>query len=160
MGYETVLTDARTALWSAIEEFDDLKGAFQAKYKFDSDNSVLKEAEPAFSDLNAIGIWPLGFVPKWYVNTKQRWPYSLRIVVWTANWVMPTAEKLAVQIARAIHRSAPANTPTVPYLHSLDPKVGPSTTFEMTRIHKEDNPVKVVKSRLDVVLQCNFQPNT
>jgi len=160
MGYETVLTDARAALWNAIDNFDDLQRTFKAKFKFDSDNTMLREAEPAYSDLPAIGIWPTSVIPKWYVNTMQRWPYTLRMQIWTSGWLLGPAEKVFTQIARAIHRSAPPNTPTVPYTKDVMPLMGPAASFQRTVLNKETNPVRVVLTTIDVVLRCNFQPNT
>ena len=156
MGYETILTDARNSVWQAIDNFADLAGQIKTKFKFNDEGSCMKDAEPSFSDLTAVALLPMGVTPKWYTNEKQKWPYSLRIVTWTADWRLQTSEVLMMRLAKAIQSATPENS-TKPYTADYQPLIGPNVGIQITIIKKE-NPIKVVKASLDIVLRCNFQP--
>ena len=157
--YYDVLTDARNSAWQAIDNHADTKDLFKRKFKFNDEGSCMKEPEPAFSDLDAISIFPMSFVPKWYTNERQKWPYALRIVCWFADWNVTVAETALLKIARAISDAKPAGS-SAAYTAAFQPAIGPSGGILITRIREKENPIKVVKATLELVLRCNFQPRT
>jgi len=166
MAYYDVLTNSRNAVWQAIENHEETRNLFKRKFRFNDAGDCMTEPEPAFSDLDAISIFPMNFVPKWYTNERQEWPYALRVVMWFADWRIEPAETALLKVARAIQDAKPQGS-TAAYINQVDGcngvKVGPSGGILITRIREgrdSVNPIKVVKATLELVLRCSFQPRT
>lgn len=163
MPYYDVLTDARNAVWDAIDNHADTRDLFKKKFRFNDEGSCMTEPEPALSDLDAISIFPMSFVPKWYTNERQEWPYALRVVMWFGGWKVTRAETALLKVARAIQDAKPQGS-SAAYINRVSGcngvKVGPSGGILITRIREKENPIKVVKATLEFVLRCSFQPRT
>lgn len=154
--YFDALTDARLSVWQAIDNYEDTKNLFRTKFRFGGESSLVTETAPSFSDLDSLWIMPLRAFPKWYVTTKQTFSLGLAVVMYTKDWRLDTAERNVLKIARAIHRAAPPGG--APYTAPYGPQVGPNATFQNIKID-EQNPIRAIKTTMEVVLRVQFQPH-
>lgn len=154
--YYEALTDARLAVWQAIDEYPDTQELFKTKFRFGSESTLVTETSPSFSDLDSLWIMPMRAMPKWYVTTKQTFALGLAVVMYTKDWNLRVPEQNLLKIARAIHRAKPENG--VIYTAPYAPQVGPNATFQNIKIG-DQNPVRAIKTTMEVVLRVHFQPH-
>lgn len=154
--YYDALTDARLAVWQAIDEYEDTAHLFKTTFRFGGESTLVTETAPSFSDLDSLWIMPMRAMPKWYVTTKQTFALGLAVVMYTKDWKLDTAEKNVLKIARAIHRAKPENG--VIYTAPYAPQVGPNTSFQNIKID-DKNPIRAIKTTMEVVLRVHFQPH-
>lgn len=154
--YYDALTDARLSVWQALDNYDDTKNLFKTTFRFGGESTLVTETAPSFSDLDSLWIMPMRAIPKWYVTTKQTFALGLAVVMYTKDWKLSTAERNVFKIARAIHRAKPEGG--VPYTANYAPQVGPSATFQNIKID-DTNPIRAIKTTMEVVLRVQFQPH-
>lgn len=102
-----ILTEARLAVWRAIETWSETAGAFARRVRFDGDAPIGKELPFAAVDLPAILIQPVSIIPEWTTNGVQNWPLVLEITIWTADWRLSAAELLVENVLDAIYQAGP-----------------------------------------------------
>lgn len=157
----TLLTDARTAVWNSIDNWGPLQvgqeSFIRKKYKFDTELSMLADASPAASDLNALAIFPSTTIPEPFTTSFKRYPYALDFFFWTRDWIVPHAERMWENIVDALYQ-AKASGETLSYIHAETcrrPKLGPIT---MERVKLSDEKVRAIKCRMQVILWVTFNP--
>lgn len=104
-----ILTDARQAVWNAIDHWPALEGAFRQKLRFEPNVSgklgVLDSDQPSGTDFPAISIVPSVVNPVWLGNQVQFRPLSLTISIWTQGWnSLPKNEELWEDVIDAIYK--------------------------------------------------------
>ena len=107
-----VLTDARNAVWNAIDNWTALQNTFRQKIRFErSAGSKLMLAntdEPTGVDFPAIAVAPSVVNPIWLGNQVQFRPLSLTISIWTAGWdSLPQNEEIWGNVLDAIYKCKP-----------------------------------------------------
>lgn len=113
-----ILTDARQAVWDAIDNWPTLSGAFRQKLRYEPDVtgklSNPESDEPTGMDFPAIGVFPSVVNPAWLGNQVQFRPYSLSVQIWTAGWKsLPQNEQLWQDVIDAIYKcKLPDNSDT------------------------------------------------
>lgn len=116
-----LLTNARRAIWSAIDNWPDLAGAFNLKLRFDSvgadqDDGALSGGmltdtlEPSLSDLPAISVIPTTVDPSWWTHEMMTFLASYQVVIWTRDWYLPDAEDLIEKTWKAIWQAAASDS--------------------------------------------------
>lgn len=157
-----ILTDARNAVWSAIDNYASLNGAFNQKFRYDKEQSTWENIEPSISDLSAIAIVPINMSPEWWTNRMQNWPYVLDVTLWTKNWHLEPAEELIEKVILAMYRATPSGS-SVPYIKKATgyhpTKHGPAT-FQASRLTdaKNGQGTKVIITRMQVSLRIHRDP--
>lgn len=89
-----LLTDARRSVWTAIDNWPDLDGAFRRKYRFDKSQDSTSPPQPQSSvdrpqciqDFPALTIKPARIKPEWMTNQTRKHPYALECGIWTLGW--------------------------------------------------------------------------
>lgn len=104
---ESPLTTARTALWSAIDNWRETVDSFRRKFKFQSDDKSLRRVGPGMGDLPAIAIWTEGFDQEWFNGVETNWPVQYRIEIWTRDWELSGPEDLLHRVWRALYLAKP-----------------------------------------------------
>jgi hypothetical protein len=106
-----MLTQARNGLWDAIDNWSPLAGTFKRKYRFDKPGDVPNGMPlPAPAECPAIAIFPLPSTDGWDTNQSRSTYYNLNVSLFTYHLVLPQAEALWVEVARALFTSAPENS--------------------------------------------------
>jgi hypothetical protein len=104
-----LLTVAREAMWQAIDSSVELSATgstpIQKKFKFETNADCLPDVLPAYSDLNAISIWPSGVTPEHKAQRTTNFPCSLDVNIWTREWVLATAERTYLNVIKAIFKA-------------------------------------------------------
>lgn len=108
------LTLARNAIWDAIDNWPELDGTFNKKFRFRQGDKSLNRTV-GFGDLNAIAIWTDSFSEEYAFSIETKWPVTYRISVWTRDWELDMAEDIVTKISRALWKSKPVGDP-VSYL--------------------------------------------
>ena len=113
-----ILTDARQAVWDAIDNWPALSGAFRQKLRYEPNISgklgIRDADEPSGVDFPCIAVAPSVINPIWLGNTIQFRPLSLTITIWTEGWnSLPTNEQLWEDVIDAIYKcKLPDNSDT------------------------------------------------
>lgn len=89
-----LLTDARRSVWTAIDNWPALDGAFKRKYRFDKSQESASPPQPRSSvdrpqsvqDFPALSIKPGRIKPEWMTNQTRKHPYLLECGIWTVGW--------------------------------------------------------------------------
>ena len=97
------LTDARNAVWDAIEGIEAI--TWKAKFKFDSTENGSRETEPSISQVPAVAIQTLTVTPDWSFQ-RTIIPYLLLVRVWTPHWNLDTAEQYVCRIMKTVRADA------------------------------------------------------
>lgn len=101
-----LLTDARTGLWQAIDNWPALSGKFKRTIRYDRDAPHLQEIDPALSEMPCLAIGSVGVKAEFVLNRTQHWLIAYEMEMWTPHWVMATAELLWEELMNAMYRSA------------------------------------------------------
>lgn len=107
------ITDARQAVWNAIDNWPALNGAFRRKVRFEPSQAgqqFMSPAvdSPALGDFPSISIAPSAIVPAWIGNQTQFHPLSLTIQILTSGWdSVPKSEELWSEVIQAVYHSRP-----------------------------------------------------
>lgn len=153
-----VLTEARRAVWQAIDNWPALSNAFAQKVRYDRELSMLDNVEPSISDLPAIAIAPVSNVPDWFLNRVQHWVYLLDLTIWTPDWVLEPAEDLLEKTMDALYRSRPnaASGPT--YLETYLPfKTLGTASIQAINLTESEGP-QVMKTTITISLSIRKAP--
>lgn len=107
-----ILTDARNAVWDAIDNWPALSGAFRQKIRFEPSQAgklmMPAKDEPSGVDFPAISVAPSAVNPVWLGNQVQFRPVSLSIQIWTSGWdSLPQNEQLWEDVVEAIYKAKP-----------------------------------------------------
>lgn len=114
---DAILTKARQAVWSAIEDWPALRGRLKRTWRFEDSAAMQETLEPTIGDLPALAIYPSKSpATEWIVHQTQRLPYTLELKLWTRNWTLLDGELLWEEITRALFQSAPTGQPTHVFL--------------------------------------------
>lgn len=158
------LTDARNAVWDAIDNAAALADVFAQKFKLNDEMFLWNRREPSISDLPAIMITPRQIDPQWVLNVAQEYPYLLVVTIWTADFYLPQAEDLAEKVWKAIYQTGPSAT--VSYVQAATGyrnKGGIPVTFEPMFLGDNgegQNRIAVIKTELSVLLRLRQNPFT
>ncbi|CAB4177903.1 hypothetical protein UFOVP1004_37 [uncultured Caudovirales phage] len=112
------ITQARQAVWDAIDNWPALQGAFRRKVRFEPSQSGQQFMSPAvdtpaLGDFPSISISPSAIVPAWIGNQVQFHPLSLTVQILTAGWdSVPKSEELWTEVINAVYHAAPAGGDT------------------------------------------------
>lgn len=166
------LTQARRAVWDAIDNWPGLANTFRQKFRFESgpqDGAVPEaahrpDAPSAHADLPAIAILPGAVTPRWASNLQQDHPYTLTIRYWTAGRCIDRSEALWDEIIKAVHRAKPGeNLDIDTYLkqgtgYAIPAGYGPSrmTFVKLGR----DQKVDATMHEFSLVLRMKINPRT
>lgn len=163
---DTLLTDARQALWRCIENYEPLEGAFRQKFKFEDDPKGRKGnlspgnilSTPSPKDLPAISIVPELSNTPWFTNVSRRFAYNLSVIMWFDFGHLVTPELRVIQVARAVYSKIDG----VPHLHEVcgnQPEIG-STSFREVLIGRSDGGggIRCWVATLGVTLQIPWYP--
>lgn len=104
-----ILTDARLAVWDAIDNWPALGGRFRQRLRFAphaTGKLTAQEAdEPSGADFPCIAIAPSAINPVWLGNQIQFRPLSLTITIWTKGWnSIGESEELWEGVVDAIYK--------------------------------------------------------
>lgn len=160
----SILTDARNALWDAIDNWPGLESestttgrAFQQTFRFNDDSDLGSAIQPALGDLPAVAILPVSSAPEWFTHELQQWPLLFEFRLWTADWSLPEAEALLEATIRAIYQAG--EIPGVSYVKATTGyhprQLGP-LTFEFARAG--DRGPKVTLARFTLGLRVMMDP--
>ena len=159
-----VLTDARNAVWQAIDNWPALANAFALKLKHDAEMSLMQDGEPSISDFPCIAITPADVVPNWFTNQSQFWPYTLNIAIWTPDWKIALAEDLVEKVVSAIYQAS-ATPGGVPYIKAATgyhpERIGPMT-MQPARLRNTDDGegTQAMRTGIALTLRINRNPFT
>lgn len=148
------LTEARLAVWQAIDNYAPLANVFRQKLRWDKEQAMLEQVEPSISDLPCISIRSGRVDPEWFTHQQQHLAYLLIIEIWTADWIQEPAEDLFEKTMDALYRSRPGSSgPT--YLEPYMPfQVMPSGPIQGHLLSdSEDGGTQVMLSTIQ------FSPN-
>lgn len=154
------LTDARRAVWKAIDNWPDLQNVFAQRLDFENDQSMHEDQpEPSISDVPAIAIVPVSNTPQWFHHRQQHWILALDITIWTPGWILETAEDLLEKLLDAFWRSKPGDTgPT--YLEPYQPfQTMGNASFDPARLSdSEGGGTQVMITRTQLALSIRKDP--
>lgn len=106
MTHPNELTDARTAIWDAIEAETAINSQIKGKFKFETTNSEGPgPTEPSITQCPAIAIQPMLLSPKLQFQ-QRRLNYRVLVRVWTPHWDLPAAEKMVCRLYKTIATDA------------------------------------------------------
>lgn len=156
-----MLTNARRAVWQAIDESPLLVDSFVRKYKLDGDDDLTDEVEPAsHSVMPAIALMPTNADGNWLVNTMMRFGHNIEVRIWTPRWHLDTAEDLVERVWKSIYGAAAVGaTSTFVEAATGSPAKSLGVTFELVRVG-ENRKVKAVLTRLRVQVRPQQDPRT
>jgi hypothetical protein len=156
------LTLARRAVWDAIDNWQPLASTFRQKYRYEKSPTPGSPLEPpnkateptVYADLPAIAIIPSLVQPRPETLQTNRYPYTLRVMVWTHDWTLEQPEQIWQDVRNAVFNSANADTglnyikaATGSYATGFNP-----VRWQMARIG-EDNKTKCVYQEWAVTLR-------
>lgn len=107
------ITDARQAVWDAIDNWPALATSFRRKIRYEPNQSgqlFMSPAadSPALQDFPSISISPSAIVPSWIGNQVQFHPLSLTVQILTAGWdSVPKSEELWTEVINAVYHGKP-----------------------------------------------------
>lgn len=156
-----VLTDARNAVWQAIDNWPALLGVFKQSFRHEVE-MMLQEMEPSISDFPCIAVTPAEVVPSWFTNQAQQWPYTLNVAIWTPDWILAPAEQLIEDVVSAIYKaSATVGGPTyIKAATGFHPeRLGPMTLQPMKLNDSDDGDgTKAIRTSIAITLRINRNP--
>ena len=129
------ITNARNALWDAIDHWPDLRqdgrSVFKRMIRHDDDEGLLMSAQDAaLGDLPAIEIAPARLEPDWYLNRCMEFPFILDVKLLGLR--LSVLEDLVEKVWQACYQAAPSESPTVSYVRAATgyypSRLGPITT--------------------------------
>lgn len=165
------ITLGRQAVWNAINQWGRLRAngqsLFKRQFKFEDEGAGLQTAEDiaeslGAGDLPALAMLPdtVGIVPKF--QTRQEWYLDLRLLMWTKDFNLLTAEKHAPEIINAAYASMPAGgslsfvkNPTTGT--GYDPISVPVLKFALALVGG-NNRIKSVQTEIILRLRIEFSP--
>lgn len=106
MAASEIWTDALDGIWSAIDQKSELKAdgetPLHRRYRFRENSDTLTDVAPAYSDLNAIAIWPSSISTQDYDFQSKQFPIAYTVNIWTRDWILPVALKTWMNVMTAI----------------------------------------------------------
>lgn len=113
MAASEIWENALDAMWQAIDQKSELnadgESEIQSKYKFETNADCLAGPVPAYSDLNAISIWPATINQEFYDHRTKRFPVVFRIDIWTREWILKDAFRTWMNVMTAIFEERDEN---------------------------------------------------
>lgn len=154
------LTDARNAVWDAIDNWPALQGIFEKKVRNEGELEMLDLDQdiPEITDLPVIAIWPPQDSARWFQFQNQLITIPLEIRVWTDGWNSATSEQVFWDLRDAIHQSHPDGV-ALPYIKAAtcyQPKVL-QWSFRKVRLGKNKSR-NATKLTMIVTLQFKSNP--
>lgn len=120
-----LMTQARQAVWAAIEAFPETTGLFSQKYIQDGELPQLpdnRELAPDRTALNAIDIFPKRSDPNWFLNNLQLSRFVLGVRMWIPTWRADTAESMFGAVRRAVWQAADGDDQNFIAAYDCDPE--------------------------------------
>ena len=148
-----ILTDARNALWSAIEDWLPLSGVFKRYYKFDGDDSP--ELNPTADQLPAIAIYPDPGVSVMKLNRAHQHNYKLLVLLFTATWNLETPDTYWEEIVKAAWQSGGGGP--APYV-KLTTGFYPETEISVDQDRILLDGVKATLTTIGLTLTVRYDP--
>lgn len=107
MAASLIWVDALDALWAAIDQKselhpDDGETPIFTKYKFETNADCLEQALPAYSDLNAISIWPTTITAEDRTYREKTFPVAFTVRIWTREWILKNALRTWMNVMDSI----------------------------------------------------------
>lgn len=105
-----ILTQAREAVWDAIDAYAPLNDKFKSKYRFREGEGGLTPIEPSFANMPALRIWPGSGTSAWILNQAQGFVYPMTFTIWTPGHSLDLPEELFQRVTEAVYqglRSSP-----------------------------------------------------
>ena len=106
MAASTIWPDALDAIWQAIDQKSELaedgETPIQRRYWFKTNSDTMTGVSPAYSDLNAIAVWPTTISTADYDFRSKEFPIAFTINVWTKDWILPNAMRTWMNVMTAI----------------------------------------------------------
>ena len=100
-----MLTDAREALWQAIDTWPALEDAFARKYKFDDrPGQVAGQPSPTIGDLPALAISLDAVGTEWTLHQSQQVRAKFKATIWTREWDVRPIEGFWEELVKAIYQ--------------------------------------------------------
>lgn len=134
-----MLQTVREAVWTAITNGSGTGTTVFKQYKHDTDPNKNPEQIPSgYSDIPAVSVLPSKVDNKWVTQRYNDYDYFLDVLVYDKT--LPAIEGSWELMWKAVIRTAPAESPTVPYTRGACGKPAElvGTTFDKKRIGKEE----------------------
>jgi hypothetical protein len=148
-----VLTDARNALWDAIDNWPSFADVFKRSYKFDGDDSP--EINPVLAQCPAIAVYPDPGTSKEVLNKIYEHSYHLLILLFTPTWSLTLPDQLWQELIKAAWKSDGGSG--VPYVKAATGFYPENNfTVEQDRIFLKDG--KATLTTLRLTLKVRFNP--
>ena len=114
-------TDARLAVWSAINNWGPLNPAgvsvFKRKLTHADDVALLQNSmEAGLRDLVVIEVLPVRTAPVWQTHRMQDVPYSITVRI--AGLKLAALEQIVEDTVRGLYQAADSQTPTISYIRA------------------------------------------
>lgn len=98
-----ILTQIRTAVWSALEANTDLDELIEGRFHWDDSGATLDpDMVPALGDLPALSIYLTGASTPWLTNQQQMIAANLEVKLWTPELSLRLPEMLWQLFCRAV----------------------------------------------------------
>lgn len=156
-----ILTDARNALWDAIENWPALQSGgspiWKRSFKFDGDDSP--EINPNASQLPAIAIYPEPGFAKMVLNKVQEQNYKLIVMLFTSTWNLSDPDTYWEEIVKAAWQSdGGGGTPYIKLATGFHPKTEITVDQHRIKVDPEGKPTKATLTLIGLTLQVRFNP--
>ncbi len=164
------ITLARRSVWQAIDSWAALrvdgKSVFATTIRFEDEqavrlDNVIESLGPG--DLPCLAILPRQIGVSWKHTRIHHWILELRILMWTPNWNVLTAEKYTPEIINAAFAAAPTDNPTISFVKNpttgtgYDPESVPVIQFNTVGVGKNAE-TKAIETEINLRLMFDFAP--
>jgi hypothetical protein len=154
-------TDARLAIWSAINNWPDLNplgvSVFARKVTHDDDVALIPSNQTSgIGDLTAVEVFPVNENPDWQTHKMQHVPYTVVVRIVTTK--LATIEDLIQKTIKGLYQSG--TTATVSYVKAATGYHPQSTRTTISRVSlgEKARKIKVWQADIAVLLQFNRDP--
>lgn len=154
------LTDARNAVWDAIENWSELKSdgnsVFKRRYKLNGDDAA--EVGPRYEHLPALMLEYDNSPITQVLNKRHQVDASFLLRMWTADWNLENAELYELEIIKALFQSKSNGTTYIEVATNFAPQNTFTLEHERITVEADDeNSRKAIETRIRFKLRVRFQ---
>lgn len=154
-----LLTDARTGLWQAVDNWPALSGKFKRTIRYDADVPAQQDLVPALSELPCLMIGQVQVNPQWATNRQQHLHIDYQMELWTPKWIFSSAELLWEEIMNALYRCK--NNSNVEYVRAatgFPVEAISDMVMKPVTVGENNASVKMVHTSWKIILRTSKDP--
>lgn len=166
------LTVARNAVWDSIDSYGPLRDAFKTKITYDRTtrpgyvSHPYRDRPTSRGECPAIALAGSLVRTEWRLNKSLEIPYTVAVMIWTADGYQSEIEDLYFGVIQAVHQARPEGSNLTFFQQAGISRVVGVESFRLRRVNvdplnsnqADDRPIRLLQLEGGLTVSQGFNP--